>query len=125
MMHLKYEKPLHKNYQKLVLLNVDRINQNPLENFAKSYRFLGGSVIPDEVVNMIIRESLKKMHGENEYVTEKKAFLDIAQVIHSISGIKGKDLWRLTNTFCIYQYNFEIGYLQWLRLRAISRFIYV
>lgn len=119
MISLKFEKPNTRNYQKLVPINTDLINNSPLKNFAAHYRTLGGRKIPDEIVNMIIRKAQLKMHEQNKHLTQGEAFLQTSKTIRSISKIKGVELWRLSNAFCNYQYDFKVGYLKWLSLRMI------
>ena len=120
MISLKTDKRFNNSYQELVRLNTDSISLLPLKNFAQSYRFLGGEKIPDETVNMIIRRTYTQICERNEYMTRKETVLKITQIIHSISNIKGKELWRLINTFCKHQYAFEVTYVQWLLYRLIS-----
>lgn len=123
MIYLKNEKSIKRNYQNLISLNTNSINNAPLKNFAQSYRSLGGRTIPDEIVNMIIRKTQLEMSKQNHYVTPRKALLQTSHIIRSISNIKGIELWRLSSAFCKYQYAFKISYLKWLWFRIVSNVI--
>jgi len=123
MICLKYDKPIKRSYQNLVLLNAGSTNTVSMKNFAKSYRYLGGRKIPDEIVNMIIRNTQMKMRSQNEYKTHKKTSMQTSQVIHSITGIRGKELWRLSHTFCEHQFGFKTSYLKWSLYRIVNSVI--
>ena len=123
MIHFRYNKQIEHDKSKAVLLNINSINDTPLKNFAQNYRSLGGNKASDEVVNMVIRHAQLKLQIKNKYMSKQQAFLQTSKIIHSISKIKGKELWRLSNTFCYYHYKFQLTYSEWLFYRFIGKAI--
>ena len=100
--------------QTVVLLSDGLIDEQLLTNFAEVYHILGGRHIPDEIVNCIIRRAEREICVRHEWVSRHKALRHVSQLIASLHPCNSRERWRLANTFCHYQYGFQIPYPQWL-----------